>query len=378
MIRRVLSTWTAGGSALAGGLALLFLSLVTAGSVAEGQPLFAPTPTIAPNTADIVKAATPSQVPPGGIIDYTVTITLGSPHNVVVDDIFSGGGRFPDSEPVAGSAKLDGNPISDPTLITNYLNWILFRFDLGNLDAGVHVLTFQWKVNPNLSCYASVKNEAHLRLDGSSGNADTFTIGTRLLCSVPTPTNTAAPTDTPTPTNTPTETPSPTDTPTPTPTDIPTNTPTPTDTPSPTDTPTPTNTPTETPVPTSTATPTPTATPSGFEPRTIGYWKTHINEATQFLPITVGNTTITQAWQVGYYLSANDYDASKMLFAQLLAAKLNVSAGADSSCIASVIADADAFLIAHPSTPPDSPFRAEAVDLKDDLDAYNNNGCPLP
>lgn len=112
---------------------------------------------------------------------------------------------------------------------------------------------------------------ALLRQDGSSVNASSSTIGTRLLCASPTPTNTGTPTNTPTPT--------------------------------------------------------PTPTPGGFDPRTIGYWKNHPDVATQYLPSTAGNTTITQAWQVGYYLSTDGYDMSKLLSAQLLAAKLNVAAG---------------------------------------------------
>jgi hypothetical protein len=66
-------------------------------------------------------------------------------------------------------------------------------------------------------------------------------------------------------------------------------------------------------------------------------------------------------------------DATVSLAQQLIAAKLNVAAGTESSCIAVAIAAADAFLAAHPpGSKPEGSDKSEAEDLKDQLDAYNN------
>ncbi len=410
------------GSLLLGASIILLLTLVAAGPVAEGMPLLATTPTPIPtNYARIVKTGTPSTSVVGGTVSYTVTIALGSPHSAVVEDIFSSGGVWPNTGPVVGSSMLDGMAVPDPTLVVNYTNWIQFRFALGNLDAGVHTLTYRWKLSPTLKCSTSVLNEVHLDLDGSTAHASLSSVRSYLPCVTPTATSTATktptaiptetptstpaetatptetptalptetPTVTPTPTNDPPETPTatPTETPTALPTETPTVTPTPTNDPPETPTATPTETPTALPTETPTVTPTPTATPTndppatptpnGLQPLTIGYWKNHQSAMNPYLPITVGNVTITTSWRAAQYLQdATARDASKMLFAQLLAAKLNVAAGAD-SCISGVIAAADAFLIAHPyGSNPQGADRAYALGLKDQLDGYNNNnGC---
>lgn len=144
----------------------------------------------------IVKTMSQDKAPKGGIVDYTVTITLGAAKNgVTVEDIFSAGGRAPDTDFVLGSAKLDGNPISNPTLTANNLNWIQYVFNLGNLTAGNHTLTYQWKINPNINCYATPANEAHLDVAGINGHLSTSTIRFGVTCSTPTP----SPTPTPTP-----------------------------------------------------------------------------------------------------------------------------------------------------------------------------------
>jgi hypothetical protein len=73
--------------------------------------------------------------------------------------------------------------------------------------------------------------------------------------------------------------------------------------------------------------------------------------------------------------SAND--AGGCLAGQLLAAKLNVKHGA-STCIVPTIGSADAFLISIGYTGPNATYtltgaqRAQAIQLKDVLDTYNN------
>ena len=114
--------------------------------------------------------------------------------------------------------------------------------------------------------------------------------------------------------------------------------------------------------------------------RSKGYWKNH-PEAWPVEEITVGNVTYTKQEALTILLEANDKDATGMLAAQLIAAKLNRLAGASAcfwSCdkrvdIDDVIADADSFLIDHPlGSDPRCEDRETALWLKDILDAYNN------
>ena len=92
--------------------------------------------------------------------------------------------------------------------------------------------------------------------------------------------------------------------------------------------------------------------------RTIGYWKNHAggdkktDAVTALLPVWLGNAGgaksvhVTTASQAVELLSKSD-DASNginKLYAQLLAAKLNILSGADPSAIAAIITRADQFL----------------------------------
>lgn len=102
---------------------------------------------------------------------------------------------------------------------------------------------------------------------------------------------------------------------------------------------------------------------------TIGYWKTHAgfgpqkNMVSPLLPILMGTSggaktqTVTIAAQAVQFLSFkgsnNVFNASNginKLYAQLLAAKLNIANKADGSAVASTITAADAFLATHDST----------------------------
>ncbi len=125
--------------------------------------------------------------------------------------------------------------------------------------------------------------------------------------------------------------------------------------------------------------------------RTIGYWKTHSDHAIEFLPITLGDDdtdgvcqTVADADDVEDILkAAKAKDAAAMLYAQLLAAKLNVAMGdipaADLAAIGLVIEDADDLLGRNgcdPDTGRRGADRAEATALISALDAFNNKYSP--
>ena len=97
--------------------------------------------------------------------------------------------------------------------------------------------------------------------------------------------------------------------------------------------------------------------------RTIGYWKTHAgfgpqdDVVTQLLSQSLGtaggaktqlvNSAAKAVQFLSFYGSNNMQDASNginKLYAQLLAAKLNIASGANGSAVAATIAAADAFL----------------------------------
>jgi hypothetical protein len=171
-------------------------------------------------------------------------------------------------------------------------------------------------------------------------------------------------------------------TPTPTPSASATASPTPTSTPS--------ATPSATPSPTATpsVTPTPSATPSGCV-FGFGYWKNH-PEAWPVTELTLGNVTYTQEQLLDIMHQPVRGNGLVSLAHHLIATKLNVANGADPSCIAQTIADADA-LIGDLVVPPvgDGYLRPRDVNaLKNVLEAYNegqlcapsceNEGSPTP
>jgi uncharacterized repeat protein (TIGR01451 family) len=114
-----------------------------------------------------------------------------------------------------------------------------------------------------------------------------------------------------------------------------------------------------------------------------GYWKNHQAHTTSLLSITLGNYTVaTFAEATAVFANMNcgrssANDAGGCLAGQLLAAKLNVKHGA-STCIVPTIGSADAFLISIGYTGPNATYtltaaqRAQAIQLKDVLDTYNN------
>ena len=116
--------------------------------------------------------------------------------------------------------------------------------------------------------------------------------------------------------------------------------------------------------------------PCAGSPRTIGFWKSH-PDAWPVGSLTVGGVTYTKDQALQILKNANAKDATSMLAAQLIAAKLNVF---NNACPASspvfdtyAMNDADTFLVAHPlGSNPRGADRTYALMLKDILDGFNN------
>lgn len=114
---------------------------------------------------------------------------------------------------------------------------------------------------------------------------------------------------------------------------------------------------------------------------TPGFWKNH-PEAWPVQAITVGGVNYTIPQAIAVMNQSTSRDKTYNLAEQLIAAKLNVLIGNDSSCIADTIANADAFLTAFPVG---SGVRASSLawqtlgaDLLATLDAYNNGELCAP
>lgn len=124
---------------------------------------------------------------------------------------------------------------------------------------------------------------------------------------------------------------------------------------------------------------------------TIGYWKNHAgfgpqpDYLSQFLPIWLGDPGGDESLpvdnvQMAYnILTMKTYGAPSngitKLYAQLLAAKLNIANGADGGAIADVIADADEFLADHHWSDWNSlskSVKKMVLGWKSDADDYNN------
>ena len=80
---------------------------------------------------------------------------------------------------------------------------------------------------------------------------------------------------------------------------------------------------------------------------TIGYWKTH-PEAWPVTSIKIGGVVYTREQAIQIMSTPTKTDKTYNLFAQLVAAKLNVGIGNQSSCIETDILAADAWLAANP------------------------------
>jgi hypothetical protein len=117
-------------------------------------------------------------------------------------------------------------------------------------------------------------------------------------------------------------------------------------------------------------------------PRSKGYWKNH-PEAWNCEDVEVGNVTYSKNEAMNLLKEANSKDATYMLSAQLIAAKLNRKCGATSVFIYgykevnvdTVIVNVNVFLGRYPvGMNPQGNARQEALSLQDLLDAYNSQG----
>jgi hypothetical protein len=118
-------------------------------------------------------------------------------------------------------------------------------------------------------------------------------------------------------------------------------------------------------------------------PYSKGYWKNH-PENWPLDEIEIGDINHTKQEALGILIGANAEDATRMLTAQLVAAKLNRLSGCspyfeyfdETIDIDKTIEEADAFLEDYPlGSDPRGDARQEALQIKDLLDAYNNSKC---
>jgi hypothetical protein len=111
--------------------------------------------------------------------------------------------------------------------------------------------------------------------------------------------------------------------------------------------------------------------PVGNGTGTIGYWKNH-PDAWPTESITLGGITYTKAEAIAILNTAVKGDKTLSMAKQLIAAKLNVIAGNDSSCIDDTIAAADTWLSNHGGVGSGQRQWDDGDLLHDELDAYNN------
>jgi hypothetical protein len=115
---------------------------------------------------------------------------------------------------------------------------------------------------------------------------------------------------------------------------------------------------------------------------TIGYWKNH-PEAWPPTGVVIAGKTYSIADAIAW-LNKVGKDKTTMMFAQLVAAKLSVAIGNDSSCIAPTINAADTWLMAHPvgsnvAGASDAwSGSGMGAQLEQTLDAYNNGQLCAP
>jgi hypothetical protein len=81
-------------------------------------------------------------------------------------------------------------------------------------------------------------------------------------------------------------------------------------------------------------------------PRTHGYWKNH-PEAWPVSSVVIGSQSYTKAELLVILGTTTQTDASITLARQLIAAKLNIASGSDSTPVSSVVASSDALLATY-------------------------------
>lgn len=107
---------------------------------------------------------------------------------------------------------------------------------------------------------------------------------------------------------------------------------------------------------------------------TIGFWKTH-PKAWPVDTITMGGQIYTRDQAIALMKAKKANDKAYDLFAQLVAAKLNVLIGNDPSCISADIQAADTWLATYPvgsKVKASSPARQAISTGFTRLDNYNN------
>jgi len=112
----------------------------------------------------------------------------------------------------------------------------------------------------------------------------------------------------------------------------------------------------------------------GCAPHTPGYWKNH-PESWPVNSITIGGIIYTKDQAITLMNAPTKNDKPYNMFEHLVAAKLNVLMGCDSSCIDEVIADADAWMAIHPvgsGVPAKDPAWDDGEPLFLMLGDYNN------
>ena len=127
------------------------------------------------------------------------------------------------------------------------------------------------------------------------------------------------------------------------------------------------------------------ALPSPVEPQetgctlTQGYWRTH-PEAWPVDMLMLGGVPYTKDQLIGVLSTPSRGDATYILAYQLIAATLNVMSGADSSGIATTIANADAWLasVGGLGKWPTGAERQTGIAYASQLDAFNNGLSGVP
>jgi len=116
---------------------------------------------------------------------------------------------------------------------------------------------------------------------------------------------------------------------------------------------------------------TPTPTPANCT-RTHGFWKTH-PQVWPLQTVAIGGVTYTQEQALAILKISPDGDATFLLAQQLIAARLNIAAGANPGAVANALQQADEWLVANPlGSDPGKPARNFGIRLAGQLDRYNN------
>ncbi len=125
----------------------------------------------------------------------------------------------------------------------------------------------------------------------------------------------------------------------------------------------------------------------------FGFWKNNPTETQEHLPLSLGthavnffddpNDSIGDAKAIFDAADSNE-NAMDKLAAELLTAKLNEQIDVNNGCVVVAIKKADDMLAAPPvpyagvGTKPEPAAKTPVINLKNELAAFNSNGCPNP